>query len=404
MRFFYLDPGLHDEVGHHANYCRYIAGELRSRGIETLVFGHQEVPPVLQTELGATPHFRAYTYTNSDGDPFCGWLTGLDTFTRLTCEDLLELPAIEPADVVFIPSIRPVQLSALIEWRRALPAERRPTVVVESVSTGLAVRRESGQLQVSVPDPRADPRAALFRYVARRLPREDKARFLFVTYGAIPTHLFNLLLEYPVRTLPLPFRAVGPLRNRAGTRPDVVAILGHQRPTKGYGRLPEIVRELLQERPDIRLFVQNVASSDAEETQQAMRDIGTSSDRLILEETPAGKTRWAQLLEMSDLVLCPYRPEPYVAGFSAILAEAIANGIPVVVPAGTTLETFLAECGGPGSAFDRFEPASIATATGRVLDQFDHFATRAHAAALRWPETHGPARMVDGLMSLIGSR
>lgn len=39
MRFFYLDPGMHDEVGHHANYCRHIEGEPRSRGIETPVLG-----------------------------------------------------------------------------------------------------------------------------------------------------------------------------------------------------------------------------------------------------------------------------------------------------------------------------------------------------------------------------
>ena len=55
MRVFYIDPGLHDVVGHHANYCRYIVGEFRGRGAETLVFGHRELPPALQSELGAAP-------------------------------------------------------------------------------------------------------------------------------------------------------------------------------------------------------------------------------------------------------------------------------------------------------------------------------------------------------------
>jgi glycosyltransferase involved in cell wall biosynthesis len=333
MRFFYLDPGLRDDVGHHANYCRYIVGELRARGVEILVYGHHEVLPWLRAEFGAAAHFRAYTYTNNDDDPFCPWLTGFDTFTRLTCEDLLRLPATGPADLVFTPSARPVQLSALIEWRRALPPDRRPTIVAESVSTGLEVRRGSDGFRLSVPDPRSDPRAALFRHVARRLPREDGARFHFITFGAIPTELFAMLLQYPVRTLPLPFRAIAPLRNRAGARPVVVAILGHHRPAKGYDRLPEIVQELLRLRGDIRLLVQSVVvPSDAPETQQALRDIAASSDRVILEETPAGKTRWPQLLEMSDLVLCPHRPEFYLAGFSAVVAEALANGIPAWFP------------------------------------------------------------------------
>ena len=129
MRFLYLDPGLSHDVGHHANYCRYIVGELRARGIEALVFAYHEIAPALQAEFGATPHFRAYTYTDNDNDRFCGWLTGFDTFTQLTCEDLIKLPATEPADVVFATSARPVQLLALIEWRRALQPDRRPTIV-----------------------------------------------------------------------------------------------------------------------------------------------------------------------------------------------------------------------------------------------------------------------------------
>jgi glycosyltransferase involved in cell wall biosynthesis len=345
--------------------------------------------------------FSANTYTHSDGDPFCGWLTAFDTLARLTCEDLSRLPATEPTDIVFTTSVWPLQLSALIEWRRALPPERRPAVVAESVSTGLVVRRSSGGLEVSVPDPRIDSRATLFRYVASRLPREGGARFHFVTFGPIPTELFAMLLQYPARTLPLPFRAVAPLRNRAGARPVVVAILGHHRANKGYEQLPEIVMELLRRRPDIRLPVQHVAPWGPQETQQTLRDIEAGSDRVILDEIPAGKMRWPQLLEMSDLFLCPHRPQFYIAGLSAVVAEALANGIPVVVLAGTALEALLAECGGAGTAFDRFEPASIVAGTSRALDQFERFATLAHAAALRWTEKRGPARMVEELMSLI---
>jgi hypothetical protein len=403
MRFFYLDPGLRNDVGHHANYCRYIAGELRNRGLETLVFGHDGVDTALQTELGVAPHFRTYTYKEKDADPFCAWLTGFDKFADLTREDLFRLPAIEPADVVFIPSARPVQLMALVEWRHALPPERRPTVVVESVSTGLTVRPGSKGLQTSVPDPRIKPRATLFRYIARRLPREDGARFHFITFGPIPSRLFKLLLKYPVPMLPLPFRAIIPLRNRAGAQPIVVAILGHQKLAKGYDRLPEIIAELLRLRPDIRLLVQNVAPVGPPEIGKALHDIAARDERLVLDETPAGSARWAQLLEMSDLILCPHRSEYYFPGLSTVAAEALANGIPLVVPSGTPLETLLSECGGAGTTFERFELGSIMAATGGALDDFDRFATLAHAAALKWPETRGAARMVDALMSLIAT-
>jgi len=403
MRVFYLDPALLDNAGHNGNYCRYIVGELRRRGVETLVYGYQELPPALQAELGAAAHFRVYTYTNNDDDPFCAWLTGFETLTRKTVEDLSKLPAIKAADLVFTTTARPVQVAALIEWRRMLPPERRPTIVVDSISTGLEVNRIPGGHKVTVPDPRADPRAALFRFLASRLPREDGARFHFTTFGPFSTELFRLLLDYPVRTLPAPFRAIAPLRNRAGARPVTVSILGHQRANKGYDLLPAIIRELLRARSDIRLFLQNVASSEVSATQQKLREMAASTQRLTMEETPAGRARWPQLLGMSDLVLCPYQPQTYIAGFSAVLNEAISNGIPAVVPAGTTLETLLQDCGGPGATFERFDPVSIVAATGRVLDRFDHFATLAHTAALRWPETRGPARLVDELLSLARS-
>jgi hypothetical protein len=74
MRFFYFDPALRNDVGHHANYCRYIVGELRARGIETLVFGRRTVVPALQAELGVVPRFRYHTYAKVDPDPFAGWL------------------------------------------------------------------------------------------------------------------------------------------------------------------------------------------------------------------------------------------------------------------------------------------------------------------------------------------
>lgn len=400
MRVFYIDPALHDDAGHHTNYCRYIVGDLRKRGVETLVFGHADLPVTHQAELGASAHFRIYTYTNNDDDPFCPWLTGFETLALKTIEDLSQLPPVGPEDLVFLNSARPIQVSALIGWRRMMAPERRPTIVVDTVSTGLEVSRDSGTLKIVVPDPRSDPRAVLFRHVAQRLPREADARFHFTTFGELPTQLFSLLLDYPVRTLPSPFHAVAPLRNRAGARPVTVSILGHQRPPKGYALLPEVIRELLRARPDIRVFVQNVASQDAAETQTTLYEMSQASDRLTVEQTPAGRTRWAQLLEMADVIVCPYRREFYLAGFSAVLNEALANGIPVVVPAGTTLETLVADCGGPGTTFERFDAGSIIEATSRLLDRFDHFATLAHAAALRWPETRGPARLVDALLSL----
>src|SRR4029077_14927846 len=120
------------------------------------------------------------------------------------------------------------------------------------------------------------------------------------------TEMFKKILSYPAHTLPLPYPAVIPLRSRAGARPATGAILGHQVINKGYGRLPEIVQELLRVRSDFRLLLQVVDPLGPPETLERLREIAANNERILLEEKPAGKHGWPTLLEASDLILCPY--------------------------------------------------------------------------------------------------
>ena len=78
MRVIYADPGLRDNLGHHANSCRAIVRELERRGINVVVLAFAGVIPELQEELHAIPLFRAYTYWQTDGDPISGWLNCFD--------------------------------------------------------------------------------------------------------------------------------------------------------------------------------------------------------------------------------------------------------------------------------------------------------------------------------------
>jgi hypothetical protein len=46
--------------------------------------------------------------------------------------------------------------------------------------------------------------------------------------------------------------------------------------------------------------------------------------------------------------------------------------------------------------------ASIVAATLAALDDYDRVAQRAYEAAVAWPLTHGPDRVVDALLGLTG--
>ncbi len=150
MRLFYLDTGLRSDIGHHANYCRYIVGGLRARAVETVVFALRTVDEGLRSELGATPYFRQWTYARSDPDPVAGWLHEFMDAARFTHQDLRQLPATSPSDVVYASSVRPAQLMALLAWRHGLPRDHRPTVAVEAFTTGMTVTSGNNSLNAEV--------------------------------------------------------------------------------------------------------------------------------------------------------------------------------------------------------------------------------------------------------------
>ena len=91
--------------------------------------------------MGAVPHFRAFTYWLSDGDPVRGWLNAFNAASAMTYEDLAQLD-IRGDDVVYFNSAQPAQVMAAIHWIAALPMERQPQIVIEfGTKSGLQFHR-----------------------------------------------------------------------------------------------------------------------------------------------------------------------------------------------------------------------------------------------------------------------
>ena len=404
MRCFYLDPGLRNDVGHHGNFCRYITTAFRRKGIETLVFGHRDVIETLAAECDARGHFQTFTYRFSDGDPIAGWLNGFDAGVQSTLEDLQRLPPVHASDLVYLSTTWPAQLLALLRWYRSLPEPQRPCLIFEVSQGGLSGRRQGEAIHLELPDPREDPRATLYRHIASRhmQPLPLPPRVYFISFDAAMAMAFNQLTGCAITTMPLPYKATGPLRNRAGAVPITLANLGHQRRTKGYQLMPDIVRSLLRGHRNIRILIQTVGG-DKDVTRPVTDDLqamAAADPRLILDDRSTDGSQWATLLARADLMLCPYLPATYTTEFSSLACEALTNAIPVIVPAGTTLETLLDACGGPGVAFAATEAPEILAAINSVLGRFDDYAHKAYLAALAWSETRGPDRLVERLVAL----
>lgn len=400
MRVIYADPGLRNNLGHHANYCRSIRAELERRGVSVTILAFATITEELREELQAAPLFRAYTYWQSDGDPVAGWLNCFDTSVRTTVEDFNRLKGLRPDDIVYLNSAQPAQFMALVRWVKAMEPSLRPHVVMEfGTDPGVDVEfAPNGRIVIRARDYRIDPRAMFYRHAACQLNEEDLARFHLCTLDAMTSEIYAGLLGRPVGVLPLLQVSGGAARRRSGKRPITVSVIGHQRPDKGYQHMPEAARALLAEEPDIRLLIHNGAPDEMAETQSALRTLAAAEPRLTLNEQTAGPALWQALLDQSDLILCPYDPARFLASLSAVATEALANGIPITVPAGTSLSRLLEAYGTPGTVFECYTASSIVTATRQALAAYDTLAERAAAAAASWEATMGVRNMVQAVL------
>ena len=402
MRFFYVDPGLQSNLGHHAKSCRLVTRELGARGIEVVTLAFKDVASELQAELRSVPHFRAFTYWLSDGDPVCGWLNAFNIAAAMTSEDLARLD-IRGDDVVYFNSAQPAQVMAVIHWIAAVPEERQPQIVIEfGTEPGLQVQILPGGARYDVPDPRVDPRPMLFRFVGGRLREIDTRRLRLVTFHGISSRVYESMLGQPVGVLPFPYYANGPISDRSQKRPIVITALGHQGFDKGFHLLPLVAAELLRRHADIGIVLHSAVPGENPETDTALRSLAASDRRLKFHEGILGADDWETLLDKSDLILCPYNPERYFLSHSGIVAEALANGIPLVVPSGTALASITEEFGGARTTFDLFEVSSIVDATNRALWSFDHYAALAVLAAAKWHQTQGVRRTIDAMLGQTG--
>jgi hypothetical protein len=402
-RLFYADPGLRDNLGHHANNCRAIVGESRSRGIDTAILAFTRIDSDLRAELRAIPFFRVMTPWTSDGDSICGWLNAFHIGAEATREDLSRLNDVGANDIVYLSSALPAQLMGLIGWMATLAPNRVPHAVVEfGIDPGLDPQPGGNGGALSTRDPRVDARATLFRFAAFRILERIAPRLHMITFDENSSAAFTALMGKPVGVLPTP-RTATAARSRKGRRPITVAVLGHQRPEKGYQVMPEVAQRLLQSESEIRVLCHNADPAGMKEVQQALRALSATEPRLILDERLAGDQVWRQLLDASDLIICPYMSSRFAISYSAVAVEAVANGIPLVVPAGTTMARLMQEFGGAGAAFARPEPASIVTATRRALERFDRLADLAAIGAGLWAQIHGPRNLLDAMLGLAAN-
>lgn len=398
MKVIYLDASLAGEIGHFAGVCRNVTAALRGLGLQTVVFSYHGIEPPLKNDLSALPLFRlAANSFRKINDPICGWLVSYSETVQVTIEDLGRVRGISADDVIVYNCARPAQIAAMVQWlQQQFAAGQCPQVLI-------ILGWPSGVTwDPDMPGPPkgwrlSDQTSCLYRLAATAIAPAYSSRIRFGIGDAAAAEAYEALLARPVEVLPGMQQATTPPRDRSSVTQPCVAFLGEQRLDKGYQLVPEIVAELLAANIPLRILVQN-SWQRMDEQNAALQTIAARDPRLTVRIGTLPPSGWSQQLSEADLIVLPYDSSTYETSLSGIGAEAVANGIPQAVPAGTGLSRLLTDYGMPGVSFPQSEPAAVVKAVLDAIEEWPAVTARASQARELWAERNSLQQLAAAIL------
>jgi hypothetical protein len=413
-RVCYIDAAIRNHTGHHANACRHFVSEFCRRGFVVDAYGNRSLDPKVGRELRVEPLFEHYPYrrlTPHSITPRRGLLRLLQQnlgqprlrrrayFSYLEdCNsflfDLKSAWRRGPYDLVFLYSVMAAQLAAVALWLRDFSAAEMPFVVIGfDLPSG---RKLNDHWSFQTP---------FYRKAGKLFRVRHLARMLLFTFDPAITGDYAELLDLPVQTMPSVHAGLHQPRLRKRDRNGLinVAFLGHQRREKGYHLIPEIARRLIDRRSPVKLLLHNSAPDDCPVSQE-LRRLASANANITFIEKSGDHTHWQDLLDKSDLVVLPYEPNRYRNSGSGVANEAVSDGIPMVVPSGTTMETLAVGYQGCATSFSSWEADEVTDAIERAVTNFEVLARQAEAGASVWRRNNGVGLFVDRLLETYTHR
>ncbi|HXT60297.1 MAG TPA: glycosyltransferase [Pirellulales bacterium] len=309
-------------------------------------------------------------------------------------ERLLAIAGVGPEDHVLLGTAHARELSAVQHVARRL-AERCPTFHLEFRHPLFQTEAVQEELEHS---PNVRMQRAFFSLYQANGPTE---RIKFYTDTEELARDYGRLAKAPFGVLPIPFRSELIATPRMPAQALRLAYIGEARDEKGFPWLPELIDRLMEDyvRPGrVRFLLQaNVSAPQynplSAETLDKFRRYPREQVELFGADAPLSPDEYYALVSRADVVLLPYDRNRYRACSSGTLAEAIAGGRPVVVPASSWMSSQIPL--GAGETFHDFE--SFVEAVKRLVNDYDAYRAKAQTCRAEWVARHAPDRLVAAL-------
>lgn len=256
-------------------------------------------------------------------------------------ERLFRHLTLEEGDIVFIPTLSEVEMRGLLWYFRKDPRSAKATwhlVFRRNIYLGREPQYQGQEESLR-------PLRLAFLKFKEALGGQ---KVFFYTDTEKLTAQYNRLHVAQFRTLPIPVskeftRDILDQRSQAKGMPLRVIYAGDARCEKGYQFLPRIVQDLWADYVETGKVVFafqsnfNIREGEPEVVIARSQLQNFPKDKVTLITDPLSTEDYVNFLLSGDIVLFLYDRDNYYARSAGILAEALAAGIPVIVPAGTWL-------------------------------------------------------------------
>jgi glycosyltransferase involved in cell wall biosynthesis len=263
----------------------------------------------------------------------------------------------------------------------------------EMVGTILVVLRRTPE-DMDADDPAKQPTSALLRH----LGCVYGGKLLLYADTNDLAALFQAACGLTVRPVPPPVSVpIEIARDRpVGEKPHLLFI-GGARLEKNYHRLPAIVAAC-RGRARFTFHSGPVDAASDPLLQRAHREAqALSGPDLTLIERALSPSEYWTLLADADLVLLNYDAAAYGPRSSGILVEALAIGVPAVVPAGCWME----HAGGPSRTIVMANAEEAPVAVDRALRSLTRLTSAAVAGRDAWRRMHSAESLLDALLNPV---
>lgn len=440
-KFILIDPSLVNHLGHHHEYARHVLEAAAAVGYEPVLacnrrFRFQEtselrvVPTYSYTHslhLAAPVWYRAYLRirkgfngpppegTLPDSDAYSSWWRpirdwGREVFASTVDRErerlfakgtgtLLRRSSVQQGDILFVPNASSIELNGL---RRVIAREVR----YQKLNWHLLFRRSDLGLPMRHAEEAVTDSPSLARAHAGVARSLDSDRLHFYADTDELAEESKMIYKRPLVCLPIPHTKPPLPESASEHQPLRILYVGDARFEKGYHHLPSIVDDLWDDyiRPGkVEFVIQShgytplTGDQQINEAREQLKQFPADKVRLIHE--PLDSSGYWSLLKSGSIFLLPYNRESYESRSSGVAIEALALGLPIVVPQGTWMARQLAGLGeaAPGIAYSGIPEA--AAALRKVVDEYPQYRRDARSSAAWWYERHNASRLIEILVS-----